>query len=255
LPGGGRPPLRIRRAFTLAEVLITLGVIGVVAALTMPSLITKYKEKEAVSKLKKVYATFGNAYTLAANENGTPDNWYTNEGHRSVEAANRMVEVFLPYLKVAKVCKQEKGCWADTMYKKPDGTNATNWDTYNSTISRFMLSDGTSVFFHSYANTPVNLGDGFLSESYGGMSVDINGKKAPNKWGVDTFSFILTKNGIVPGGTDIATSATGTFPAACNRTNVPAGWGEACAAWVIYNENMDYLHCDDLSWNGKTKCD
>lgn len=30
--------------------------------------------------------------------------------------------------------------------------------------------------------------------------------------------------------------------------------GGGCTAWVIFNENMDYLHCDDLSWNGKTKC-
>ena len=46
-----------KNAFTLAEVLITLGIIGVVAAMTMPSLIASHKEKETVSKLKKVYST------------------------------------------------------------------------------------------------------------------------------------------------------------------------------------------------------
>jgi len=62
-------------AFTLAEVLITLGIIGVVAALVMPSLIANQKEKETVVKLKKVYSVLSNAYLMAQEEYGTPDNW------------------------------------------------------------------------------------------------------------------------------------------------------------------------------------
>lgn len=54
----------IKYGFTLAEVLITLGIIGVVAAMTMPSLIASHKEKETVSKLKKVYSTLSNAFYL-----------------------------------------------------------------------------------------------------------------------------------------------------------------------------------------------
>ncbi len=48
--------------FTLAEVLITLGIIGVVAALTMPSVINNYKEKETIAKLKKTYSVLSQAY-------------------------------------------------------------------------------------------------------------------------------------------------------------------------------------------------
>lgn len=40
--------------FTLAEVLITLGIIGIAASMTMPSLIQNHKEKETVAKLKKL---------------------------------------------------------------------------------------------------------------------------------------------------------------------------------------------------------
>ena len=240
------------RAFTLAEVLITLGIIGVVATLTMPSLIAKYKEKEAVSKLKKIYSTFANAYLMAREEQGTPDNWYSNEGSGTAAAANRMLDVFLPYLKVAKVCKQEQGCFANVVYKKPDNTNNYNWDTYPNS-SRFILSDGTNVFFYSYGSTIRSNGSGDLAESYGAFSVDINGKAGPNKAGVDLFEFILTKSGIFPCGTAEATLGSGSFPEGCNRTSV-AGQGEGCTAWVIYNENMDYLHCDGLSWGGKTKC-
>ena len=57
-------------AFTLAEVLITLGIIGVVAALTLPSVIAKYQDKVTVTKVKKAYAMFSQAYLSAINDNG-----------------------------------------------------------------------------------------------------------------------------------------------------------------------------------------
>ena len=57
-------------AFTLAEVLITIGIIGIVAAMTLPGVITSYQKQETVSRLKKVYATVGSAFAKAAVEYG-----------------------------------------------------------------------------------------------------------------------------------------------------------------------------------------
>lgn len=48
----------MKKAFTLAEVLITLGIIGVVASMTMPSLISKYQERVFVERLKQTYSIF-----------------------------------------------------------------------------------------------------------------------------------------------------------------------------------------------------
>ena len=45
----------MKKGFTLAEILITLGVIGIVAAMTIPGLITKYQQKQTVIQLKKVF--------------------------------------------------------------------------------------------------------------------------------------------------------------------------------------------------------
>lgn len=64
-----------KSAFTLAEVLITLGIIGVVAAMTIPTLMNSTNSKETVTSLKKVFSTLSNAYTLTENEEGTPDTW------------------------------------------------------------------------------------------------------------------------------------------------------------------------------------
>ena len=61
--------------FTLAEVLITLGIIGVVAALTLPTLMSDYKKKVVVTKMKKFYTTMNQAVKLSIVENGDPEYW------------------------------------------------------------------------------------------------------------------------------------------------------------------------------------
>ena len=62
-------------AFTLAEVLVTLGIIGVVAALTMPSLISHYKKQEVETKLKRFYTNINQAVKLSEVENGPVEYW------------------------------------------------------------------------------------------------------------------------------------------------------------------------------------
>ena len=64
--------LKRNAAFTLAEVLITLGIIGIVAAMTMPSLIANYKEKEIITKAKKTYSVVTQAFKLAQADAGMP---------------------------------------------------------------------------------------------------------------------------------------------------------------------------------------
>ena len=62
----------MKKAFTLAEVLITLGIIGVVAAITMPMLVSTYQERELVSRLKKDYSNISQSYAHSLVENGLP---------------------------------------------------------------------------------------------------------------------------------------------------------------------------------------
>ena len=44
------------------------------------------------------------------------------------------------------------------------------------------------------------------------------------------------------------------FDSRCNINNSERANGRGCTAWIVENGNMDYLHCDDLSWDGKRKC-
>ena len=64
-----------KRGFTLAEVLITLGIIGIVAALTIPTLISKYQERVTITRLKESYSMLAQAYQFAVNKNGSPTSW------------------------------------------------------------------------------------------------------------------------------------------------------------------------------------
>ena len=71
--------------FTLAEVLLTLGIIGVIAALTIPQLVSNYQKKVVPIRLKKMYNTLWNAIYMAEEENGPTDNWTFNDDDEARE--------------------------------------------------------------------------------------------------------------------------------------------------------------------------
>ena len=75
----------LKVAFTLAEVLITLCIIGIVAAMTLPVLMGKYVERERITALKKTYSLLQQAFEIAVVKNGTPDSWgLSNDADGSV---------------------------------------------------------------------------------------------------------------------------------------------------------------------------
>ena len=241
-----------RCAFTLAEVLITLGVIGVVAALTMPSLIQKHKEKVIVSQLKKSYSTIQQAYLMTVNELGTPDQWALNDDlltdNDDVDDTKNLLYYMKDYLKITKYCGGEAlGCWVDTYSLK--GTLFQSHE-YKKRYSKAVLADGETIL--TFVLSPTCSGAyGSVKDVCGICRIDVNGKKKPNQMGRDVFTFYIAKNRIVPAGSAEDTSNY-SFDRSCRDASSHEGRG--CTAWVIYNENMDYLHCDDLSWDGKKSC-
>ena len=100
-----------KTAFTLAEVLITLGVIGIVAAMTMPTLVQNYKKHTVESKLKKFYTTMKQAQLMSVNDNGPVEYW--DWVQRDETSTNEIVlnwynKYFAPYLKTAEVIDKKK---------------------------------------------------------------------------------------------------------------------------------------------------
>ena len=143
-------------AFTLAEVLITLGIIGVVAALTIPTLMANHRRKVTATRLKQSYNILYNAIKASEAENGSWLYWDAPEkGGNTKEFAEKYI---LPYLKYTDV-----------------GENT--------------VFDGIPVkYYIKLVNgTTVGLSMGLCLD----FVVDINGEKAPNKWGYDQFDFLL----------------------------------------------------------------
>ena len=247
-------------AFTLAEVLITLGIIGIVAAMTMPVLIQKTKEKETISKLKKFNSVMNQAFTIAKVQNGEVEDWglqvagQTEDPDENQQAIDKQMEdkvwdILSPNLKITSRCKRtEDNCQSYDRYSL-DGTK------FHKFIPIAVFADG-SVIVGTTVKSPTCEGVRGTSENLkhvcGEVFVDINGPKPPNATGKDVFIFYFTKYGVLPAGTKDETVFT--MDKYCNKgeTNILNGYG--CAAWIIYNENMDYLHCDDLSWDGKKSC-
>ena len=90
-------------AFTLAEVLITLGIIGIVAAMTIPSLMTKYRKSIVETRLKDSYSIFANAIRLAESEYGTgfePTEGISGNGWNRRNAKAVFDNYFRPFMKI-----------------------------------------------------------------------------------------------------------------------------------------------------------
>ena len=161
--------------------------------------------------------------------------WKDLSGNSNDGSLENILYHLKDYLKVTKYCGLEKGCWYSTpMYSLNGGIFEYPDKGY---YSKAILADGSMIM--AYTET----------SSSGFYRIDVNGKTPPNTMGKDIFTFTITNNKIVPWGI-----STYPFDKYCNPKESGIDQGRGCTAWVITNENMDYLHCDGLSWDGKTKC-
>lgn len=184
--------------FTLAEVLITLGIIGVVAALTIPALIQNSQKQEYVTKLKKAYSTINQALVQMANDNGCPGDLKCT-GIFSASNDNTAVgAIFTKYFKVAKDCgvQHGAGCFSATTNGNYDGTGGTYYQD-DTDHYKFITSDGMSISFDSSltncGNSTYSTGaTGNLTQECAFAFIDVNGPAGPNRSGRDFFEFWIT---------------------------------------------------------------
>lgn len=187
--------------FTLAEVLITLGIIGVVAAMTIPTLMKNVQDIYYKTAYKKAYSVLWQAVNIANVNN-------------ELTSASNTVDVRNNFLTIMSKFKVVKGCTSG-------GDNQNCWDNMGE-----MLLAGGDLW-------PQNTEYAFIDSSgmawsqvwYGGPSiiVDTNGFNKPNQWGKDRFYFTLNdKNGVMSVPMDIPVKI-GLLPdnygTACHGTN------------------------------------
>ena len=92
-------PIKKKVAFTLAEVLITLGIIGIVAAMTIPTLMTKYEKKRTETQLKAFYSRINQTLKMSAAENGDIGGLVTQRNYSYNEEVEFLKQYIFPYMK------------------------------------------------------------------------------------------------------------------------------------------------------------
>ena len=213
--------------FTLSEVLITIVIIGIISAITVPAIIQKTQRQEFVSKLIKTHSTLARATNLIISEEGLPR--YDQGGWGR---AYNAYPLYKKHLINSRECGMNENCFANATYKLLSGNNATSFFRLNQDFSysfyRLITADGVSIMFQT-ANDTCTAGVYGSQNICLFISVDLNGERKPNTWGRDVFAFVLKENGIYPHGCDIKDVDV------CKTTD-----GIGCACKVLRESNMNY---------------
>lgn len=171
----------MKHGFTLAEVLVTLGIIGVVSAMTLPTLVKNHQRQVYVTQLQKVYNELSQAF-----EQIITDSNAVNLRESKLEQ-DGIENFFRNYFKTVNICNTSpQECFADE-YKNINGTALRTRSILgsNNEVIAVTLASGASVWMRQTA--PGNY--------Y--VYTDVNGKSGPNIFGRDLFDFLVNNNGMI----------------------------------------------------------
>lgn len=219
-----------KKAFTLAEILITLGIIGVVAAMTIPNMISNIKDKRTYTQLKATQSILANAIRLAEEEHGDMSGWNVkmSGGAATEEDAKAIANVLKNFIKVSLDC----GTYDENGYCIPAARylllNGTPYNEYFKikTYYKINLLNGTSVWWRAASKSEYTSYDRIAV-----FFVDVNGIKLPNQVGRDLFTFAYEKGSLR------AIGAPGYHESdTCKLSST--GWG--CAYFLLQHGHMKY---------------
>ena len=157
---------KLNFGFTLAETLITLGIIGIVAAITIPQLVSNYKKHVTVNKLKYVYSLLKNAEQAAIAEYGDMTGW------KHFNNPNFFDEYYYSYIKISKCDYKEK--------------------IHSSAGIRYYNGFNNQPNARCLPNNIVLIGrdNGYFGHT---LYIDLNGVKKPNIMGKDVFMLLINR--------------------------------------------------------------
>lgn len=183
--------------FTLAEVLITLGVIGIVAAMTIPTIFAKVDHARKISYLKKAHSVLNQAVRLSSEDNGDYASW-----NRDLSTREYLEIYWAPYMKIVVYC---------TSYTVCNYKNSTPWSRYsgNGDYTGFNVFSRIPIFTLDGILYSISMQGGVNSEpdtdavydfdyiGKNGIFIDVNGSNPPNRFGNDVFMFVGNSDGSI----------------------------------------------------------
>ena len=185
-----------KKAFTLAEVLITLAIIGIVAAITIPTLMANYQKTQYVTQAKKAYSRFYEALAEISQEAGCVNDLACTGFFSSTTTNETFGNELIKHFKVVKNCGVAKnlGCWPPKTYQNYNGVPASNYNTFDNVDSyKFITADGMAYYVINYAIGGAGDEDCKFNQSTGATGqmknicgfffVDVNGPEiGPNRF-------------------------------------------------------------------------
>lgn len=174
---------RNKKGFTLAEVLITLGIIGVVAALTLPALIQNYQKKATATSVKKAYSELNQVIERAKADYGDPSGWSYYEQDNLAKWVQTYIE---PYVKVISSGPCSSGKCMGIVGIHALGYNVAS-NSANASYPQYMVVKGggsVAYGFYRYAS---------VYEPITRVKVYIRNPKKYAFLGKDVFTFIFDK--------------------------------------------------------------
>ena len=225
-------------AFTLAEVLITIVIIGVVAALTVPTVVQKFQQHELYTRFMKAYNTITTAVQLSTADNGDASTWVNNNTGDGDDPTEYVATYLTPYFKNFSMVDLSDIYFNDIVIHDLQGGIALEGEAEGQAI---VFSDGSLIFPIGVYGNP---------ETVLTMILDTNGGKGPNTLGRDTFLLSIGKI-MYPqspmagkGGVSIATQDNVSVEDCCSTTASCTGdmsWpGITCPLKLIKDGKMDY---------------
>lgn len=218
-----------KRGFTLAEVLITLGIIGVVAAMTIPTLISKIGKRQLESQIKASYATIAQTMRSAEADGVDFDLQIVNNNDASTK---EWFQTYMaPYLKTEKVCYNSSGCWHKKSEVRDLSGNLPRWvgDAgigYN--IITFVIAKGSYFDIDGVEASEAKSMFGINTDNQALVFYfDANGDRKPNRIGKDIYIMGFTDKGLVPAGSDKTRSEV--------EQNCLKGNGYWCLSYIMQN--------------------
>lgn len=182
-------------AFTLAEVLITLGIIGIVAAITIPALINNINDIQYKTALKKVYTVISEATKRIEADQGDPP--WTATAAQMPGDVSTMFNLYSNYLTFTQTSSLSCAAYSNSIFASQYTTYkgstqlGINYNFFHCYAPIGQLADGTSLLFQSLPNGVAYIGN---KEIYSEIRVDVNGPKGPNAFGRDLFVLTILLN-------------------------------------------------------------
>lgn len=182
-----------KHAFTLAEILIALAVIGIAAAMAVPVLMQNINDNQYKSAWKNTWAGLNQAaLSIMIDNNGNMANAMGTD-------SNTMRDAYGTKMNFVKTCNSGDAnagkCWASS-WSYYDGSSPVSSLTQASAI----LSNGSFIYFVFNTAACTTSITNWGNVQCGAVVVDINGNQGPNKWGRDIFAANILSDGLHPYG-------------------------------------------------------